>query len=128
MKRALSLSPDLAARAEKVVKHYSRVPGYEGEADWMADVTDLLADLRHFCQAHGLDFDELDGLAERHFEAEMAGEDEEDYTPLPSGGSGWVCPECGNTDGIDQTDFDQEFGLTILRCPKCEYAGPAGCF
>lgn len=36
-------------------------------------VTDLLADLRHFCAARRIDFDSCDRLAQCHFEAEIGG-------------------------------------------------------
>lgn len=36
-------------------------------------ITDLLADLRHFCFAAGIDFTPCDHLAEMHFEAEIGG-------------------------------------------------------
>lgn len=36
-------------------------------------ITDLLADLRHFCFAAGIDFAMCDRLAEMHFEAEIGG-------------------------------------------------------
>ena len=36
-------------------------------------ITDLLADLRHFCSAAGIAFATCDRLAELHFEAENGG-------------------------------------------------------
>jgi hypothetical protein len=36
-------------------------------------VTDLLADIRHFCAAFSLDFDRCDRVAAMHFEAEHGG-------------------------------------------------------
>lgn len=33
-------------------------------------LTDLLADLRHFCAAHGLDYERCERVAAMHFEAE----------------------------------------------------------
>ena len=59
-----------ASRAERTVRHYSRVSGYKGEPDYEADVTDLLTDLQHFCASAGLNFDELYETSRRHYEAE----------------------------------------------------------
>jgi len=59
-----------ASRAERAVRHYSRIPGYTGEPDYEADVADLLTDLRHFCAGAGLNFDELYETSRRHYEAE----------------------------------------------------------
>jgi hypothetical protein len=36
-------------------------------------VVDLLADLRHFCAARRIDFDECNRIAETHFDAELSG-------------------------------------------------------
>jgi hypothetical protein len=36
-------------------------------------VVDLLADLRHFCAARRIDFDECNRIAESHFNAELSG-------------------------------------------------------
>ena len=36
-------------------------------------VVDLLADLRHFCAARRIDFDECNRIAETHFNAELSG-------------------------------------------------------
>ena len=33
-------------------------------------ITDLLTDLRHYCEFHGLDYERFDGLATHHFNAE----------------------------------------------------------
>jgi len=40
----------------------------------------------------------------------------------------FVCPNCGNTEGIEQSDFDYEFGVTIFRCPQCGFEGAADHF
>lgn len=44
---------------------------YGGEEETAATVTDLLADLRHFCDAAGLDFAELDHDAHGHYTHEL---------------------------------------------------------
>lgn len=46
----------------------SEAPAYGEDA-----VTDLLADIRHFCAAFSLDFDRCDRVAAMHFEAEHGG-------------------------------------------------------
>lgn len=38
------------------------------------DITDLLADIRHFCDANGLDFANLDRMAYQHYLAELGEE------------------------------------------------------
>lgn len=45
---------------------------YREEAQFA--VTDLLADLRHFCDAHKLCFGDLDRIAHGHYVAEKGGE------------------------------------------------------
>ena len=46
-----------------------------GDAPAVCDeaVIDLLADLRHFCAARRIDFDECNRVAETHFHAELSG-------------------------------------------------------
>lgn len=51
--------------------------GYEGATDWAATVTDALADLRHLCDTHGLDFGKCDRLAYDHYLAERHATDAE---------------------------------------------------
>ena len=40
---------------------------HEGSADDPTAVVDLLADLRHFCDARGMDFADLDRIAYNHY-------------------------------------------------------------
>ena len=61
------------AAAERIDRAFEmmRTQGeYSGSGD-SEDVTDLLADLRHFCDKEGLDFGELDSTAHRHYTAEV---------------------------------------------------------
>lgn len=51
--------------------------GYEGAPDWAATVTDALCDLRHLCDAHGLDFGNLDRIGYGHYQAELHASDAE---------------------------------------------------
>lgn len=46
---------------------------HEGSTDDPTAVVDLLADLRHFCDARGLDFAELDMSAYSHYIKEPKG-------------------------------------------------------
>ena len=43
-------------------------------ADQPYFVSDLLADLRHYCDAHGIDFTECNARGEGHYEAEISEE------------------------------------------------------
>ena len=76
-RRVQEKNSERASHAERTVRHYSRVPGYRGEPDHEADVSDLLTDLRHFCARVGLDFDELYEASSPHYEAERKGQDDE---------------------------------------------------
>lgn len=64
------LDPTNNERAAKVAE---KVKGYAGEKaeDVEADVVDLLVDLRHYCDAVGLDFGRLNRTARHHHEAEV---------------------------------------------------------
>ena len=53
------------------------IKGYDGEFhDLRANVVDVLVDLRHLCDAKGIDFEKADSLALNHYVLENA--DEED--------------------------------------------------
>jgi len=58
---------------ERAARAAEKVKGYAGEKadDVEADVVDLLADLRHYCDAVGLDFGRLNRTARHHHEAEV---------------------------------------------------------
>lgn len=58
-----------AVRAGAVVKEYS---GSSSDAE--ADVQDFLADLQHYCDAAGLDYESLCARAARHHEVETNAE------------------------------------------------------
>lgn len=64
------LEPTNTERAAKAAK---KVKGYAGEKadDVEADVVDLLVDLRHYCDAVGLDFGRMNRSARYHHEAEV---------------------------------------------------------
>ena len=103
-----------AKRAEQIVRHYSRVPRYRGQADYEADITDLMTDLRHFCARGGLDLDEIAERSRRHYTAERKqGSNRErtrkqgreptcpncrgrlEYEPDQDGACDWYCHRCG---------------------------------
>lgn len=66
-----------AGSAAVALKAYARTGGgsyLTGEAPETA-IYDLLGDLRHLCDALGLNFDELNDRGARHYEAEVTGED-----------------------------------------------------
>jgi hypothetical protein len=76
--------PSVASRVAKVEaifrEHYAN-------ADREADVTDLLADLRHYCSAHGLEFKELDRRGYGHYSAERhEGKNENTYWRMKKDG------------------------------------------
>lgn len=58
---------------ERAAKAAEKVKGYAGEKadDVGADVVDLLVDLRHYCDAEGLDFGRLNRAARNHHEEEV---------------------------------------------------------
>jgi len=61
------IHPDNARRikrAQSALKKYSSLPE-DGTG-----VIDLLADLRHFCEAAGIDYDNCDRIARAHFTEE----------------------------------------------------------
>jgi hypothetical protein len=63
------------ANIESARAALARAAWVRGEAPRYCEgaVTDLLADLRHFCAAAGIEFATCDRLAEMHFEAEIGG-------------------------------------------------------
>lgn len=61
---------DNSARA---VRGAEKVRGHSGcEDDDESNVTDLLTDIRHYCDAMGLDYGRLNNRARSHHEAEVA--------------------------------------------------------
>ena len=58
---------------ERAAKAAEKVKGYAGKKakDVEADVVDFLVDLRHYCDAMGLDFGRLNRSARHHHEAEV---------------------------------------------------------
>jgi hypothetical protein len=51
---------------------------YEGESDWQASVTDLLADIQHFSLVHRVDFREALRVSRDHFDYETSNLQRED--------------------------------------------------
>ena len=58
----------------QVIAKRAILAAYENGDDPEAGVTDLLADLRHLCDALGWDFATLDGAAYRHYAEEKSGD------------------------------------------------------
>ncbi len=61
-----------AARFAMTSYHWSKGETMEESA---TSIIDLLADLRHFCDAENLDFADLDRVAGTHYHAERSGND-----------------------------------------------------
>ena len=68
--------PVNAARAARIAKALKDA-GYEGPTDWAATASDALADLRHLCDKHDLDFGNLDRIAYDNYLAERHASDAE---------------------------------------------------
>lgn len=58
---------------ERALKAALKVKGYAGKDadDIEADVCDMLVDLRHYCDAVGLDFGRINRIARNHHEEEV---------------------------------------------------------
>ena len=100
-------------RVERMIRHYSRIPGYKGEPDYEADVIDLLTDLRHFCAAAGLDFDQFNETAKRHHEHET-----KDLARCDDCGKLWATAELARIDDF----WDRVNAGEIMpsgQCPSC---------
>ncbi len=105
-----------AARAERLVRHYSRTPGFSGKADWEADITDLLADLRHFCARGRLDFDEMVQRSRHHYNAER--KEESNRRRMRKQAEEAKCPNCGHR---LEYEPDQD-GACDWHCTKCGWS------
>jgi hypothetical protein len=57
-----------------IIAKRALVAGYGEESEPETCIVDLLADLRHICDAIGADFGELDGMAYRHYSEELFGD------------------------------------------------------
>jgi hypothetical protein len=63
-----------ATLAKRTIRaHATRLYGAESTEPYETVVTDLLSDLRHFCDSEDLDFAKLDKAAYTHYSAERAG-------------------------------------------------------
>ena len=58
-----------ANRAKPALCSYQDLVG-EVDPSFEATVSDLLADIRHFCDDHNLNFDDLEQRALRHYHSE----------------------------------------------------------
>jgi hypothetical protein len=77
------LLPSNEDRAERVAQVYEMYQANTGVDDQESFVSDLLADVMHFCQREDIDFEAKTVTAEMHFEAEC--EDEENLSDAPRG-------------------------------------------
>lgn len=64
----MNTNAERAAKADRVVSNY------ETDSTLEECLSDLLGDLRHFCDRHGFDFAERDGVGHRNYLAELAEE------------------------------------------------------
>ncbi len=62
-------NPDRASRVTAAGFALDHYRASKGEVSIKSDevVIDLLTDLRHYCDAHGYDFEECDGIANAHY-------------------------------------------------------------
>jgi hypothetical protein len=58
---------DRCAWAQVIISHYRALVG---DDDDQTSAVDLLADLRHWADKRGLDFDQLNATAETHYQEE----------------------------------------------------------
>jgi hypothetical protein len=68
-------------RATRICKLHDEYTDHHDERGTMTDhdsfVADVLADLRHYCDMYGLDFDDRNRLGAVYYEDELNGEDDE---------------------------------------------------
>ena len=69
-----ALPDENPALYRQVIAKRAILAAYEHGDDPEAGVTDLLADLRHLCDALGWDFATMDGAAYRHYTEEKSGD------------------------------------------------------
>ena len=69
----MTQSPNIA-NAKRAARCRAALTGYNDKYDLVANLIDLLADARHWCDAHGRCFGDLDRIAHEHYLAELAAE------------------------------------------------------
>lgn len=57
--------------AERAEKADRLVSNYETDSSLEECLSDLLGDIRHMCDKHGIDFAERDGVGHRNYQAEL---------------------------------------------------------
>ena len=67
---------DDLSNASRVERFQACLETYNDEHDTRANLTDLLADARHWCDANGQSFADIDRLAYQHYACERASETE----------------------------------------------------
>ena len=71
----MSTNKKCAARIRKVVEHYNALAGLSKADGAETSLSDLFADIQHFCQQKNIDFDDILRRASNHFAAELQGID-----------------------------------------------------
>ena len=82
--------------ADRVARADSALVNYPRDTEPETAICDLLADLRHYCDANAMDFGEQDRLARMHYLAELM--EERDTMPTPSAFS---CGEHGDHTSVE---------------------------
>jgi hypothetical protein len=66
------MNPENQARAERILCAAAAVEAYNENKDEPETIAaDMLADLRHYCDAHGLDFADCDRRGQDHYTNEQ---------------------------------------------------------
>ena len=67
----MSTNKQSAARIRKVIDYYNSLAGLSKADGAETSLSDMLADIQHFCQQKDIDFDEVLRRANGHFAAEL---------------------------------------------------------
>jgi len=69
----MSTKRQCAVRILKVIDYYNSLAGLSKADGAETSLSDLLADIKHFCRRKKIDFDEVLRRASGHFAAELQG-------------------------------------------------------
>ena len=75
MKALLPQNKDRAHRAWHCLQEYMSLVGLDAKDEITEAITDLLADMLHFCYHHELNLDYYLEVARTHFQTEVQGEE-----------------------------------------------------
>jgi hypothetical protein len=67
--QGFTVNAERASRGARALDYYSQGAGYD-QGDREAFVTDLMTDLLHYCDAHGIDPEVMAERVQRHYKAE----------------------------------------------------------